>query len=402
MALEDLFGSPDYLRQLLGEEQFNKARQNALSQGVINASLQLLAGTPPSFDNRNATQRLIAQAGQAGLQGYQGSMDRTLSDMAKSMQIQDMLEKQKRDKRFREQIGAAYTTRPSGTGLTSTGQGSQAQMLAEQIKEFGDEGMASTVGALQSNVNLPQERVLDQRKFMSALAEYNPLEYAKMTMTGEKAPDAIRTFEAFSKMNPEQQKQFLAFKASGTPQTNISLGEKGIDKITSEAVKGYYDRAGSARQMAIASNVVADLREGQGGGKAVQIGTDLARTLGLGDKGSIASADAAAALVTQTAVKVRPEGSGSTSNIEFDAYRQSVPSLANSAQGRRLMANINTAFADRNELLADYAAQIYSQGKYSLKAMREYDQSLGAILPPNFNEQVTAITGKAPVQRRSF
>jgi hypothetical protein len=275
-------------------------------------------------------------------------------------------------------------------------------MLLDQIQDFGQEGARSTVGALQSNVNLPQERALDQGKLMSAIAEYAPLEYAKLVATGDKAPDAIRTFEAFSKMSPEQQKQFLAFKASGTPQTNISLGDKGIDKITSEAVKGYYDRAGSARQMAIASNVVADLLEGQGGGKAVQIGTDLARTLGLGDKGSIASADAAAALVTQTAVKVRPEGSGSTSNIEFDAYRQSVPSLANSAQGRRLMANINTAFADRNELLADYAAQIYSQGKYSLKAMREYDQSLGAILPPNFNEQVTAITGKAPVARIDY
>jgi hypothetical protein len=394
-TIDDLLGSPEFLRQLIGEQQFAKTRDQAINQGILQASLAALGG-------RGNTGQILSQAGQAGIQGYQGAFDRTLQDMLRSTQVQDMLEKQKRDKAFRDSISKAYTTKTVGTGLTMSGEGSQQQMLLDQIQDFGQEGALSTVGALQSNVNLPQERVLDQRKFMSALAEYNPLEYAKLTMTGEKAPDAIRTFESFMKMNPEQQKQFLAFKASGTPQTNISLGEKGIDKITSEAVKGYYDRAGSARQMAIASNVVADLLEGQGGGKAVQIGTDLARTLGLGDKGSIASADAAAALVTQTAVKVRPEGSGSTSNIEFDAYRQSVPSLANSQQGRRLMANINTAFADRNEALADYAAQLYSQGKYSLKAMRDYDQSLGAILPQNFNEQVTAITGKAPVQRRSF
>jgi hypothetical protein len=283
-----------------------------------------------------------------------------------------------------------------------TGEGSQQQMLLDQIQDFGQEGAASTVGALQSNVNLPQTKVLDQAKFMAALSEYAPLEYAKLIATGEKAPEAVKTFEAFSKMNPEQQKQFLTFRAAGQPQQTVSLGEKGIDKITSESVKGYYDRAGSARQMAIASNVVADLLEKQGGGKAVQVGTDLSRALGLGDKETIASADAAAALVTQTAVKVRPEGSGSTSNIEFDAYRQSVPSLANSNQGRRLMADVNSAFADRNEALADYAAQLYSQGKYSLKSMREYDQSLGAILPKNFNEQVTAITGKAPVPRKDY
>jgi hypothetical protein len=203
-------------------------------------------------------------------------------------------------------------------------------------------------------------------------------------------------------MSPEQQKQFLTFRASGQPQQTVTMGDKAIDKITSESVKGYFDRANSARQMAIASNVVADLLENQGGGKAIQIGTDLSRALGLGDKDTIATADAAAALVTQTAVKVRPEGSGSTSNIEFDAYRQSVPSLANSNQGRRLMASINERFADRNEALADYSAQLFRDGKYSLKAMREYDKSLGAILPPNFTEQVTAITGKAPVPRKDY
>jgi hypothetical protein len=387
------------LAQLLGQEQMQKAENTALNMGALNAIAQLLSlsGAQPRRVN---TGQALGQALIGGLGGYQGSMDRTLNEILKSTQVQDMLEKQAREKRFREQIGAAYTNRPSGTGLTATGQGSQAEMLSRP--EFGGDFLQETVGALQSNPNLPQERVLDQRKFMTALSEYNPLEYAKMTMTGDKAPDVIRTFESFSKMNPEEQKRFLAFRSAGTPQTNISLGDKGADKIQAKSVEGYVGRADSARQMAVASNVVADLLEGQGGGKAVQVGTDLARTLGLGDKGSIASADAAAALVTQTAVKVRPEGSGSTSNIEFDAYRQSVPSLANSQQGRRLMANINSAFADRNEMLADYAMQLYRDGRYSLKAMKDYDQSLGSILPPNFNEQVTAITGKAPVARIDY
>jgi hypothetical protein len=389
------------LAQLLGQDQMQQVENQALNMGALNAIAQLLSMSGAQA-RPVGTGQALGQALLGGVGGYQSTMDRTLSDMAKSMQIQDMVEKQKREKAFRENVEKAYTNRPVGTGLTMSGDGSQQQMLIDQIKDFGQEGVQSTVGALQSNVNLPQTRTLDQNKLMSAIAEYAPLEYAKLVATGEKAPEAIKTFEAFSKMNPEQQKQFLTFKSSGQPQTNISLGEKGIDKITSESVKGYYDRAGSARQMAIASNVVADLLEQQGGGKAVQVGTDLSRALGLGDKGSIAAADAAAALVTQTAVKVRPEGSGSTSNIEFDAYRQSVPSLANTNAGRRLMANINTAFADRNEALADYAAQLYSQGKYSLKAMRDYDQSLGAILPSNFNEQVTAITGKAPVPRKDY
>jgi hypothetical protein len=124
MALEDLFGSPDYLRQLLGEEQFNKARQSALNQGIINASLQLLAGTPPSFDNRNATQRLVAQAGQAGLQGYQGAMDRSLNDMLKATQVGEMVRKQKEAQQIKSVLASAatpqYTYGAGEEGATKT------------------------------------------------------------------------------------------------------------------------------------------------------------------------------------------------------------------------------------------------------------------------------------------
>lgn len=392
---------PSYYSGLLSSDEMDKLKRQSLYSGLLGLGQAIAESSAPSLTPRS-TMSGVSRGLTAFNQGYQGQVDAALQNMLKGAQVKQMLEKQKQEKEFKDRIAQAYSTRPIGTGLTMAGDGSQQQMLLDQIQDFGQEGAQSTVGALQSNVNLPQERVLDQRKFMSALAEYNPLEYAKMTMTGEKAPDAVRTFEAFSKMNPEQQKQFLAFKSSGTPQTNISLGDKGIDKITSGAVQGYYDRANSARQMATASSVVADLLERQGGGKAVQIGTDLSRALGLGDKDTVAAADAAAALVTQTAVKVRPEGSGSTSNIEFEAYRQSIPSLANSPQGRRLMAQITESFADRNEVLADYAAQLYSQGRYSLKAMRDYDKSLGEILPKDFNAQVKSLTGKEAPARRSY
>jgi hypothetical protein len=390
---------PNYYEGLLSPEQMSDMRYQGISQGLLGLGQALSRAGAPSLMPQGSG---LSEGLGAFNQGMQGSMDSTLQNIARGMQMKQAMEKQQKEKEFNERIARAISSKPVGTGLTMSGQGSQQQMLLDQIQDFGQEGAQSTVGALQSNVNLPQQSVLDQGQFMSALAQYNPLEYAKMTMTGEKAPDAVRTFQAFSKMSPEQQKQFLAFKASGTPQTNISLGDKGIDKITSGAVQGYYDRANSARQMATASTVVADLLERQGGGKAVQIGTDLSRALGLGDKETVAAADAAAALVTQTAVKVRPEGSGSTSNIEFEAYRQSIPSLANSPQGRRLMAQITESFADRNEVLADYAAQLYSQGRYSLKAMREYDKSLGEILPKDFNAQVKSLTGKEAPARRKY
>lgn len=83
-TIDDLLGSPDFLRQLIGEEQFGKARQSALNQGILQASLAALGG-------KGTAGQVLSQAGTAGLQGYQGSFDRTLGDITKTMQIKEML-----------------------------------------------------------------------------------------------------------------------------------------------------------------------------------------------------------------------------------------------------------------------------------------------------------------------
>lgn len=105
MALEDLFGSPDYLRQLLGEEQFSKAQNTAFNQGLINASLAALAGSSQT----NKLGQIIASAGQEGMKGYQGSMDRTLSDISKGLQMQEMVRKQKEAQQIKQLMASAAT-----------------------------------------------------------------------------------------------------------------------------------------------------------------------------------------------------------------------------------------------------------------------------------------------------
>jgi hypothetical protein len=87
-TIDDILGSPDFLRQLIGEEQFAKTREQALNQGILQASLAALGG-------RGNVGQVISQAGSAGLQGYQGAFDRTLNDMVKATQISEMVRKQK-------------------------------------------------------------------------------------------------------------------------------------------------------------------------------------------------------------------------------------------------------------------------------------------------------------------
>ncbi len=405
-----LFGAPPDYSNALTPQQTEQMRSNALAQGGIGALIALL-GASGQTTRPVSTQQALAGALGAGFGGYQSSFDNTLKQLLTAQQLGENKRKQERQAAFEKAMQGATTMQPQNIPM-ATGPGSQLDLLSRP--EFGgDMAAAETVGALKAN--LPTEKTVDFNKLVQAISIIDPVEAAKLMQPKEGK-------EKFTVMTTQQKQEFglpvdKSFQIGSSGKideiskgplavASIDARTKDTSKIRSKAVEGYYERAGSARQMAIASSTVADILENSGGGKAVQVGTDLSRALGLGDKGTIAAADAAAALVTQTAVKVRPEGSGSTSNIEFEAFIKSVPSLSNSPQGRRFMATINNSFADRNELLADYAADLYEQGKFSLQAMREFDKSLGPILPPNFNEQVDAIkgapSGAVKPQRRSY
>jgi len=105
MALEDLFGSPEYLKQLIGEEQYGKAQNTAFNQGLINAGLAALAGSSQT----NKLGQILASAGQEGMKSYQGSMDRTLADIAKGMQMQELVRKQNEAKELKNLYAGATT-----------------------------------------------------------------------------------------------------------------------------------------------------------------------------------------------------------------------------------------------------------------------------------------------------
>lgn len=101
-TIDDLLGSPDFLRQLIGEEQFARSREQALNQGILQASLAALGG-------RGTAGQVLSQAGTAGLQGYQGAFDKTLSDLAKGMQVQELIRKQKVQQAQQQALQAATT-----------------------------------------------------------------------------------------------------------------------------------------------------------------------------------------------------------------------------------------------------------------------------------------------------
>ena len=104
---------------------------------------------------------------------------------------------------------------------------------------------------------------------------------------------------------------------------------------------------------------------------------------------TLADANALAqALATRAAVGVRAPGSGATSNIEFSAFLQAVPSLSVTEQGREMMAEFAKLSAQRSAKLSDYARKLAAQQKYSEEEMARYDESLGPLMTEDFREKI--------------
>lgn len=405
--IQSLFGAAPNYSGAMSPEQTKTMQQNALAQGGIGALIALLGASGPQMRPISTGQALAGALG-AGFGGYQSSFDTTLKQMLAQQQLGEYKRKQERQATFEKAIAEATRTVPVGTGLTQTGEGSQARMLADQTAAFGEEGTMSTLGALQSNVNLPTRKTIDFDSLISAITQIDPVEAAKLMVKTDARPEGIKSFEAFLKMTPEQQAAFKQFKQLSTPSTTnvVNLSEKGLNEIDKDRVGEFSSAASSARTFAQNAGAVNLLLKGKSGGEVVKIGTELAKNLGFSNE-QVTANDLANSLAVRGAVGVRQPGSGSTSDIEFKAYLSAFPSLSNSEQGRELMVVGAEAFAKRNALLSDKARELYKAGKYSDVAIAEYDNSLGPVIDQKKIEEVAKLSGggkpaAAKPTRRSF
>ena len=396
MALLDYLFPPQQsqVAGLLGVDD-ERMRQQAQRAGLLNTGLGIIAASGPSRVPQGLLQPVAAGL-MAGQKAYQGAMTQQMQEAAAAQKLQ-------REQDFRKAIQGSFNTQPLRTGgLTQTGPESQLGMLSRP--EFGG-GFADqeTISALRANPNLPTERVFDQNKFMAALAEYNPLEFAKMQMQASKPGEGpLAKFEAYTKLDPAQQRAYAEFVRLTAPQTNITanLAEKGVDAVIKDRVAEFSSAAASARRFATdASNINAILK-GKGGGEIVKIGTTLAKDLGL-QSDQVTAQDLANSIAIRGATTMRAPGSGSTSDLEFRAYQAAFPSLSNSEAGRAFMASASAKFAQRSAKLSDYAMKLYREGKYSEEAIASYDQSLGSVIDLKELESLSGNTSARP-QRRDF
>jgi len=208
-TLQDILGG-GLPEGLLTAEQQAAAEGRARNAGLLNlafGSLQASQGQPGM--PRPRLGQVIGQAGPVGVQAYQSSFDKTLQDTLRSMQIKELAEKRQKEQDFQKAVSAAYKMVPSARGVLET-QSNIDPLLREQMSA------AEVVAAAPKT-----ERTLDQTKFLEAIAQYSPLEAAKLMFKEPSLPASFEEYQIAQK-DPLYAAYLKSKQESLAPKVNIN------------------------------------------------------------------------------------------------------------------------------------------------------------------------------------
>jgi hypothetical protein len=215
-------------------------------------------------------------------------------------------------------------------------------------------------------------------------------------------PNDIREYEYAVKQGfpgtfNEYAKEMANLKA---PKTNINLPNpnKAILDVDKDTLTGLTSSANSARSIANYTRNINNLIGEQQGSGVIKLGADVQNYLGIPSKEANVN-QVVQAIATKGATEIRTPGSGSTSDLEFGAYRSAFPTLATSKEGRQLMVQIADANAIRNSKLSDWARKNIQAGTFSYEGLAAYDNSLGQAVSEGIKKRVQELSGSTSTQQ---
>ena len=202
--LDTLFGTPQstMLGGLLGNEQMDKLRQQALTSGLINTAIGYLA--QPKNQRFGSALPYVARALVAGQQGAQGVYD----DALRNWQLQQRMEEVNREKAARE---ARQRVLPELLGMPSAYRGTTTQTVqgAEYATPTGD--VSSPFTAQFQTQRMPDTQVqtptFNQAEYIKDLAMSG---YGEKMLESQLARERKSPFGQVdvSKFTPESVRKF--------------------------------------------------------------------------------------------------------------------------------------------------------------------------------------------------
>lgn len=386
---------------LINAGDLEQAKRSSLYQGLLGAGLNYLA--TPKNKGFGSALPYLAQAGIAGVSAAQKPYDALGKEALMNSQLntigRTMDSEKARDKLFSTTPAQSVTVNSLNTSNL------------KPIEQMGPDGTSSPRPNFGENTsttyNIPEKQNIDPDALRKYALQY-PKEggsdmygilKAESEIAQNNRPDAA-SLEAKGKQWDKMVREgttgkwenFAAFMADNTTKSGV---EDGTSEIFKETVKGFQTTANSNRLVAQQIGVITDLLKGKEGGSIVQLSADAQQFLGLQTELTSVN-QIVTALKTRGGVAVRAPGSGSTSDLEFNAYMKSFPDLSSTPNGRAMMQFVSNKSADRSAKLADKAMELWKQGKFSNVALAEYDASLGRLISKETEAKLKTLVDNTP------
>jgi len=437
--LDNIFATqtPEYITSLLGEDAANKLKQQSLMSGLVNTAVGYLAA--PKNQNLGLG-RILAGAYQQGMQGAQGTYDKATQDYIQGIKMQELKKSIETKKKidelapnlFTQATPAQYASQnvygASQPMLDETGQpiapnlnpqvvDTKQVMTAPQGKpEINYDTLqkmlgvdvgaaapyitgASTLKSLMTPIKEQLTVVPEGGRVIDAagkvIAEGMPKE---KSVTDSADRYAIQSFGVpFKDLTQAQativNKQVIEEKKASATTINMPPPAKVILDVDKDTLTSLVSSTNSARSIANYTRNIDAAIGNAGGSGAIKLSADIQNYLGIKTPDANVN-QLVNAIATKGATEIRTPGSGSTSDLEFGAYKDTFPTLATSKEGRMLMVKIATANANRNAKLADWARKNISAGTFSYEGLGAYDDSLGQAVSADIKKQVESLVAK--------
>jgi hypothetical protein len=295
-------------------EQLQEVKSNALTNALLGAGFQALAGSQ-ALGYRPSTAQILGQAGQAGLQSYQGTFDQTLQNIFAQQKLQDAQRQRQQQLRQQQEMEAFVSGLPR----------------AEQARF-----RAFPTQAAEAMFREPKTAPGVVGEFQSAVAAgLVPPETTLMQYVESKRPPGTTVNiggenEFRKEVAKAEAKDFVAIKQSGQQAQRDARDINRLDTLLSKVETG-----GAAAFKQAAGNIGI-------------------KTEGLND------IQAAQAIINKLVPAQRPPGSGTMSDADLALYKESLPRIINQPGANkeilRSMREINNYLIEEGKIAAEVNA----------------------------------------------
>jgi hypothetical protein len=356
--MNDILGGSQVLG-LLSPELQAQAEQRARSAGLTNLGFALLqASQGQPGQRRPGLGQIIGQAGPVGMQAYQQSFDRTLQDMLRAQQIQDM--QRQREQRERQELARQRF----------------AQQFAPTTPQTALSGAGRVGPTAERAAMIGQTPALDRSQLLSAILDPNiPADVAERAKTVFEATKPVETKAAPGDVGAYEAALQRGFIPPGTtfeqfvamrkpPGTTVNVGGPGnkfMEKVLETEAKDFVTIKQSGQKAQRDSRDIARLdtylsRIDTGGAAAFK---QAAGNLGINTEG-LNDIQAAQAIINKLVPAQRPPGSGTMSDADLALYKESLPRIINQPGANReivrSMKEINDYLIEEGKIAAEVTA----------------------------------------------